>query len=169
MSLNLERNSMSTKTKATKVNKISLWLWGVALLAIIIFIGILGWQGFYGYVIPQASKAASLPLSGIVGFSLIAGILSFFAPCPFAVFPAYAAFFLASKEGKGSPRKQALRFAGTASAGVISFLCCLRGNSCIFGHPARFLYQLPKTWSNSTHIFIWLYITNWKATADWFS
>ena len=116
---------MNTKAKTPQVNKVSLWLWGAAILTIIVLIYILGWQGFYGYVIPQVSKAATLPLAGVVGFAIIAGVLSFFAPCPFAVFPAYAAFFLASKEGKGSPKKQALRFAGTASAGIISFYVVL--------------------------------------------
>lgn len=116
---------MNPKAKTTQAKKASLWLWGAAILAIIILIGILGWRGFYGYVIPQASKAVTLPLTGVIGFAIIAGALSFFAPCPFAVFPAYAAFFLASKEGKGSPKKQALRFAGTASVGIISFYVVL--------------------------------------------
>jgi len=116
---------MSTKAKTMQTNKASLWLWGIAILTLVVLIYILGWQGFYGYVIPQAGKAATLPLSGVIGFALVAGVLSFFAPCPFAVFPAYAAFFLASKEGKGSPKKQALRFAGTASAGIISFYVVL--------------------------------------------
>jgi cytochrome c-type biogenesis protein len=116
---------MDTKAKTIQADKASLWLWGTAILAVVILIGILGWQGFYGYIIPQASKAATLPLAGVVGFAFIAGILSFFAPCPFAVFPAYAAFFLASKEGKGSPKSQALRFSGTASAGIIGFYIVL--------------------------------------------
>lgn len=91
----------------------------------LVVIGILGWKGFYGFVIPQAQGITDLPLLGIVGFSLIAGALSFFAPCPFAVFPAYAAFFLTSKEGKNSPKTHALKFAVTASVGVISFYVLL--------------------------------------------
>ena len=116
---------MSTKVKPAQANKVSLWLWGVAILTLVVLIYILGWKGFYGYVIPQAGKAATLPLSGVIGFALVAGVLSFFAPCPFAVFPAYAAFFLSSKEEEGSPKRQALRFAGTASAGIISFYIVL--------------------------------------------
>lgn len=116
---------MHTKVKTAQINKASLWLWGVAILAILILIGILGWRGFYGFVIPQASNAATLPLTGVIGFALLAGMLTFFAPCPFAVFPAYAAFFLASKEDGGSPKKQALKFAMAASAGVISFYILL--------------------------------------------
>lgn len=116
---------MNSKAKTTQLDKVSLWLWGLAILVIVILIGILGWQGFYGFVIPQASKAATLPLTGVIGFAIIAGFLSFFAPCPFAVFPAYAAFFLSSKERKGSPKRQALRFAVTASSGVIIFYVLL--------------------------------------------
>ncbi len=116
---------MNTKIRITQTDRTLLWLWGVAILVVIVLIYILGWQGFYGYVIPQAGKAVTLPLSGVIGFALVAGVLSFFAPCPFAVFPAYAAFFLASKEGRGSPKSQALKFAGTASAGIIGFYIVL--------------------------------------------
>lgn len=116
---------MSTKTETQAVDKNTLILWGVAIVIVMVVIGILGWQGFYGYVIPQAGKAVTLPLAGVVGFAFVAGILSFFAPCPFAVFPAYAAFFLASKGTKGSPKTQALKFAGRASAGIIFFYIVL--------------------------------------------
>lgn len=116
---------MTTKTNNRPTNIVSMWLWCGAILAVLIVIGILGWQSFYGFVIPQANKATSLPLTGVIGFAVIAGALSFFAPCPFAVFPAYAAFFLANKQNHNPAKTQALRFAATASAGVVSFYVLL--------------------------------------------
>lgn len=116
---------MSIKIKTAQTNRVSVWLWGLAILAIVILLGILGWQGFYDFVVPQSAKVATLPLGGIVVFSLVAGVLSFFAPCPFAVFPAYAAFFLAEDGNRAGPGEKAFRFATVASLGIISFYILL--------------------------------------------
>jgi len=62
----------------------------------------------------------------VLGFSFIAGLAAFFAPCPFAVFPAYIAYYLNSEsthvENENKSRTaHALKIGFIVSAGIFSF------------------------------------------------
>lgn len=82
----------------TRSNTVSVWLWAAAGLALFAAIAVGGSNVFYGYVVPQVEAVKQLGLAVVIGFSFLAGVAAFFAPCPFAVFPAYVAYFLNTEE-----------------------------------------------------------------------
>lgn len=93
---------------------------------IIIFVALIitGLKGWNNLVVPNLGKLSQFSLSLLLGFSFLAGLVSFFSPCAFALFPGYIAFYLGSGNGKGkkeSPSKLGIM----ASLGVISFFLFL--------------------------------------------
>jgi len=135
---------MNSTTNPTKITYI---LWSVALIAIFAFIVIFGSKVFYGLVVPQAQAVSQLGVFIVLGFAFIAGIAAFFSPCPFAVFPAYIAYFLNSetdlssvalaKEGSHPQNKlkipHALRIGSIVSLGIFSFYLAVGIILAIFG------------------------------------
>lgn len=69
-------------------------LWLVAILLVFAVIALLGSKVFYGLVVPQVQVISSFGIAVVLGFAFLAGVAAFFAPCPFAVFPAYIAYYL---------------------------------------------------------------------------
>lgn len=105
---------------------LSVLLWILAGLAGFVAVFFLGWRVFYDWLVPQAAGISGLPVGGVVGFSLLAGTLSFFSPCPFSVFPSYVGYFLAAdKSNPHPPVSSAVRFALRASAGILLFYLVL--------------------------------------------
>jgi len=90
----------------------------IILVALTIF-GLKGWNAF---VVPNLGKISSLSLPLLLGFAFLAGGVSFFAPCSFALFPGYVAFYLGSqKQQKEHPALLGI----VASLGVLSFFIVL--------------------------------------------
>lgn len=106
------------------VKKSQYILWAVALLAIFSVITLVGTKVFYGIIVPQVQAINQLGLFIILGFSFIAGLAAFFAPCPFAVFPAYIAYYLNIETGEAVHLKRplhALKIGSVVSLGIFSF------------------------------------------------
>lgn len=99
--------------------------WVLAAIVIFALLASLGWQLFYGLVVPKSIQAISFPLPGLLAFSFVAGAVSFFSPCAFAVFPSYVGYFLATPKDASSKFSQGIKFASSASLGVFVFYLLL--------------------------------------------
>lgn len=118
----------------------SWWLWAVAGLALFVAVTIAGSNVFYGYVVPQLEVVKQLGFAVVLGFSFLAGVAAFFAPCPFAVFPAYMAYFLnteASHVPAVPPSGQRIRHAlwtgAVVSLGIFAFYLIMGIILALFG------------------------------------
>lgn len=67
----------------------------VLFLAAVAVVVAAGYYGWIGIVISYMGATDSLPLPMMMGVGFLAGVLSFFAPCAFALFPGYVSFCLA--------------------------------------------------------------------------
>jgi len=99
----------------------------VIIFTVIIIIGVQGWANL---IVPNLAKLDQSPLPVLLGFSFLAGLVSFFAPCAFALFPGYAAFYLGSEEEK---KEHPVLVGIVASSGVVSFFILLSGIIIIIG------------------------------------
>jgi len=112
-------------------------LWILAGIAIFALITILGFRVFYGFVIPQAQAVSELGIAIVFGFAFIAGIAAFFSPCPFAVFPAYIAYYLNTETEKHSESKTKLRhplkIGSIVSLGIFTFYLAVGVVLALFG------------------------------------
>ena len=120
----------------------------LAVIALFAVLGVVGTTLYYGQIIPAAQNIGSFGLLPIFGFSLIAGALAFFAPCPVSVFPAYVGLFIAGTtkdNGEGEPSKsfkRALQFGLVAAFGIILFYAVVGGVLAILGTAtARYVLQ----------------------------
>lgn len=118
-------------TKATYI------LWALAIIAVFTLVTILGFRVFYSFIVPQAQGISQLGIAIVLGFAFIAGIAAFFSPCPFAVFPAYIAYYLnteTEEHGEGKARWQhALKIGSIMSLGIFSFYLIIGVILAIFG------------------------------------
>lgn len=111
-------------------------LWATALLAAFAVIALVGTKVFYGIIVPQVQAVNQLGIFIILGFAFIAGLAAFFAPCPFAVFPAYIAYYLNIETGEDPHRKRplhALKIGSIVSLGIFSFYGILGLTMSLFG------------------------------------
>ena len=111
-------------------------LWVVALIIGFAVISLIGTKVFYGLVVPQVQAINNLGIFIVLGFSFIAGLAAFFAPCPFAVFPAYIAYYLNIETGESSRRSRplhALKIGSIVSLGIFSFYGILGLAMSLFG------------------------------------
>lgn len=99
----------------------------VIIFMVIIIFGLKGWADL---IVPNLAKLDRAPLPVLLGFSFLAGLVSFFAPCAFALFPGYAAFYLGSEEEK---KEHPAVLGIVASSGVVSFFILLSGIIIIIG------------------------------------
>jgi len=112
-------------------------LWGVVLILGFAVISLVGIKVFYGLVVPQVQAVNQLGIFIVLGFSFIAGLAAFLAPCPFAVFPAYIAYYLnieqeASLQNNGRFLR-ALKIGFIVSLGIFSFYGVLGIAMSLFG------------------------------------
>ncbi len=122
-----DRQKENKMEKTARLNKILLL--GCILIFFIILI-IIGLEGWSNWVVPNLGKIDRFPLPVLLGFSFLSGMVSFFAPCAFALFPGYIAFYLgAEEEKKEHPAKLGI----VASAGVVSFFILLSGVIILMG------------------------------------
>ncbi|GMQ95229.1 MAG: thiol-disulfide oxidoreductase-associated membrane protein CcdA2 [Patescibacteria group bacterium] len=126
-----------TLPKSTKTTYI---LWAVAGIAIFALITIFGFKIFYGFVVPQAQAISQLGIFIILGFAFVAGIAAFFSPCPFAVFPAYIAYYLNSETSHANEAtdkriklRHAIKIGSIVSLGIFSFYLVVGVILAIFG------------------------------------
>lgn len=126
----------SPPTKTTYI------LWAAAFIAVFALIIILGFKLFYGFVVPQAQAVSQFGTFVVLGFAFIAGIAAFFSPCPFAVFPAYIAYYLNTEKEEYSEDtakenriklKHALKIGSIVSLGIFSFYLVVGIVLAIFG------------------------------------
>jgi cytochrome c biogenesis protein CcdA len=112
-------------------------LWGVALILGLAVISLVGTKVFYGLVVPQVQAVNQLGIFIVLGFSFIAGLAAFFAPCPFAVFPAYIAYYLnIEREASAQNNRRflhALKIGSIVSLGIFSFYGVLGIAMSLFG------------------------------------
>ncbi len=85
----------------------------------LIVIGLKSWSNL---VVPNLGKINHFPLPMLLEFSFLAGTVSFFAPCAFALFPGYAAFYLGLEEEK---KEHPATLGVMAALGVITFFVLL--------------------------------------------
>lgn len=103
---------------------------------------IVGTKVYYGSVIPAAAGISSLGILPIFGFSVLAGALSFFAPCPVSVFPAYIGLFLAEEGEKEHSLGRALRLGSVAAFAILLSYAALGGMLAVIGtSSARYVLQ----------------------------
>ena len=91
---------------------------------------VLGLKGWTNLVAPNLGKMNRFPLPLLLGFSFLAGMASFFAPCAFALFPGYVAFYLGTE---GEKREHPAKLGILASSGVISFFILLSSIIIVVG------------------------------------
>jgi cytochrome c biogenesis protein CcdA len=112
-------------------------LWGVALILGFAVISLIGTKVFYGLVVPQVQAVNQLGIFIILSFSFIAGLAAFFAPCPFAVCPAYIAYYRNIEQGVSSQNNRrflhALKIGSIVSLGIFSFYGVLGIAMSLFG------------------------------------
>jgi len=82
-----------------------------------------GFFGFYTVIVPQLVNLSAFSLVAVVGFGVLAGVLSFFAPCSLAIFPSYMGYFLSEADQTG--RRGAVKYGSVASAGMVLFYALL--------------------------------------------
>lgn len=123
--------TISQSTKTTYI------LWAIASLAVFGLIIIFGSKVFYGLIVPQASAVSQLGIVVMLGFAFIAGLAAFFSPCPFAVFPAYIAYYLNTETEKHIENKtrwqHALKISSIVSLGIFSFYLVVGIILAVFG------------------------------------
>lgn len=126
-----------TSLKSTKTTYI---IWVLAGIAIFVLITIFGFKVFYGFVVPQAQAVSQLGIFIILGFAFVAGIAAFFSPCPFAVFPAYIAYYLNSETShddeatdKRIKLRHAIKIGSIVSLGIFSFYLVVGVILALFG------------------------------------
>jgi len=73
-------------------NRIIILILFIILLGAVIISGLKGWTGL---IAPNLGRMEQFTLPILLGFSFFEGIASFFAPCAFALFPGYVAFYSA--------------------------------------------------------------------------
>ena len=103
-------------------------LWSVAVLITLFVLALIGWELFYGYVVPQAQDPATFSTVGLFGFAALAGLLVNFGPCSLAVLPAYMSFHLgldADDSTIGYPFWRGLKTGLMAALGVVVFYLVL--------------------------------------------
>lgn len=110
-------------------------LWAVAIIALFAVIALVGTKVFYGTIVPQVQAVNQLGIFVVLGFSLLAGLAAFFAPCPFAVFPAYIAYYLNIETGEAHRKHplHALKIGSIVSLGIFSFYGVLGLAMSLFG------------------------------------
>jgi cytochrome c biogenesis protein CcdA len=119
------------------VKKSQYILWAVALLAVFAVITLAGTKVFYGIIVPQVQAVNQLGIFIVLGFAFVAGLAAFFAPCPFAVFPAYIAYYLNIETGTPFHNNKrflhALKIGSIVSLGIFSFYGILGVAMSLFG------------------------------------
>ena len=100
-------------------------MWTIAGVAVFAVLLIFGTKVFYGIIVPEAQTVSQAGGIIVLAFAFVAGLVAFFAPCPFAVFPAYIAYFLNTEDKEVSEHKiptlHALKIGSIVSLGVFSF------------------------------------------------
>lgn len=120
-----------------KSNKTLLALFVAIIFIVLIMVGLIGWSDL---VVPNLGKISQFPLPVLLGFSFLAGAVSFFAPCAFALLPGYVAFYLGYKEEK---RIHPAKLGAMASLGIITFFILLSLIISIVGiRIAQYLYYI---------------------------
>lgn len=110
-----------------KLNKILLLGFVIVIFIALMITGLKGWNNL---VLPNLGKVKQFSLPVLLGFSFLAGAVSFFAPCAFALFPGYMAFYLGSKEKK---KEHPTKLGIMASLGVVTFFILLSAIIIIMG------------------------------------
>lgn len=128
-------NTNQVMEQATKKSQHILWI--IAILAVFAAVIILGGKIFYGVIVPHVQAVSHLGVLIVLGFAFIAGLAAFFAPCPFAVFPAYIAYYL-NVESDASHEDNihwlhALKIGSIVSLGIFSFYGILGAVTSVFG------------------------------------
>jgi len=127
--------SSQSTTKTTYI------LWAIAGIALFALITIFGFKIFYGFVVPQAQAVSQLGIFIVLGFAFIAGLAAFFSPCPFAVFPAYIAYYLNTEtethgntvNEKKIKLRHAIKIGSIVSLGIFSFYLVVGVILALFG------------------------------------
>jgi len=131
---------MNTSSQST--TKTTYILWAVAGIAIFALITLFGFKVFYGFVVPQAQAVSQLGILIVLGFAFVAGLAAFFSPCPFAVFPAYIAYYLNTETDvhdsdearkNRSKLRHAIKIGSIVSLGIFSFYLLVGIILAIFG------------------------------------
>jgi cytochrome c biogenesis protein CcdA len=105
-------------------------LWSVAALITLAALALIGWELFYGYVVPHAQNPTAFSTIGLFGFAALSGLLVNFGPCSLAVLPAYMSFHLgmdADDSTIGYPFWKGLKTGLMAALGVVVFYLVLGG------------------------------------------
>jgi len=109
-----------------KQHKLQIALWIFAVLAIFIFITIVGWRVFYGFVVPQVNNLETFSIVGLFIFAALAGLAVNLGPCSLAVLPAYMSFFLGMNgHHEKIPLRKSVKLGAIASSGVVAFYLVL--------------------------------------------
>ena len=101
-------------------------LWSLALIAIFVFLTIVGWRVFYGVVVPQVNNLETFSIIGLFVFAALAGLAVNLGPCSLAVLPAYMSFFLGMNGHEEKvPLRKSVRLGAIASSGIVAFYLVL--------------------------------------------
>lgn len=112
----------------TTLTKRTIALWVLAILVVFAMLFIVGWDIFYGFVVPQANNISQFSSFGLFAFAALAGLMVNFGPCSLAVLPAYLSFHLGLEEDADElehPLAYGLTTGLTAAVGVVGFYLIL--------------------------------------------
>lgn len=115
------------------LSKSQIVLWSIALVTVFVVIVLLGSKIFYGLIVPQVQTVVQLNLFIVLGFAFIAGLAAFFAPCPFAVFPSYIAYYLNNNPTQHTSSLHSIKIGSIVSLGIFSFYAVFGALMALFG------------------------------------
>jgi len=104
----------------------SIILWTTAIIVLFGVAIYIGWQVFYGMVVPYTANISGLPTWGVFTFAALAGLMVNLGPCSLAVLPAYMSFYLGTNtDSQERTFYKSVRMGLIASLGVIGFYLVL--------------------------------------------
>ncbi len=120
----------------------------LALAALFLIIALIAFAGFKTWtdvVLPNIFSVKSFPPSLFYSFALLAGLISFFAPCALGILPAYAAYYLELKESNGNSRLgHSARMGFVAALGIFSLYMALGIVLTVLGTSAAAYFAVSK-------------------------
>jgi len=115
----------------------------LVLLIVIVFVGFKVWTQF---ILLNLFNIGAFPTSLFYLFAILAGLISFFAPCAIGIIPAYAAYYLELKENnsKENKFKHALKMGSMAALGIFVLYFTLGLLLTIFGTSLAKYFAISK-------------------------
>ena len=101
---------------------------------IIVLLGKVTWDAWFGYVVPTAGKIGEFSTASLLVFASLAGFASFFAPCAFPLLPGYISYYVGTVEA-GGRTKHPVYLGAVGGLGIVAFFSAIGGAITLLGAP----------------------------------